>query len=88
MEERMWKDSIIGRMWKAIRGKETALTRMWTANSCILMYSPLYNRSCLARLTVTIGDAIAWLQEHPETYDVIIFDLPDCTKARFLYQEP
>ena len=33
------------------------------------------------RLELVIGDAIDWLRNHDETYDVIIFDLPDCTKA-------
>jgi len=32
-----------------------------------------------SRFTLHIGDAVAWLREHDDVYDVIIMDLPDCT---------
>jgi len=40
------------------------------------------------RLELHVGDAVAWLKQHPnERYDVVILDLPDCTKSTaFLYR--
>ena len=41
------------------------------------------------RLELHIGDALAWLREHDDFYDVVILDLPDCTsETAMLYRPP
>lgn len=62
-----------------------------TCNSCNFFFKSTVgaSASCCRRFELHAGDAVGWLNASKETFDVVIFDLPDFVKGtEFLYQMP